>query len=78
MLRNLGLVVCCSAALLGGVVQAESRDVVLEQEAGRFVQSNRVAVVVGVNAYDPQSSLRPLRFAVPDAQLVKQGLERHG
>ncbi len=76
MLRNLGLVVCCSAALLGGVVQAESRDVVLEQEASRFAQSNRVAV--GVNAYDPQSSLRPLRFAVPDAQLVKQGLERHG
>lgn len=77
MLRNLGLVVCCSAALLGGVVQAESRDVVLEQEASRFAQSNRVAVVVGVNAYDPQSGLRPLKFAVPDAQLVKQGLERH-
>ena len=78
MVKKLGLLVCCSMALLVGHVEANSRDVNLERESQTFATANKVAIVVGVNNYDAQSGLRALKYAVPDANLIKTALEKQG
>ena len=78
MMKKLGLLVCCGMALLMGYVEANSRDVNLERESQTFATANKVAIVVGVNNYDAQSGLRALKYAVPDANLIKTALEKQG
>lgn len=43
-----------------------------------FIQESKVAVVIGVNSYDSNSGLRPLRYAVADAKLLKATLKKQG
>lgn len=81
MLSKLGLGVVIGAALVlwsGGLWAETSRNVNLRQAAEQFVNAGKVAVVVGVNNYDNHSGLRPLRFAVNDAQIMAQTLRQQG
>lgn len=47
-------------------------------EAQQFAQGNKVAVIVGVNTYDQESGLRPLKYAAADADALTAVLQKHG
>ncbi len=79
MLKQLGLVVCCSAALLAGGVWADAKNVDLVQQVQQFSQEDKVAIVVGVKDYDQaRSGFRPLDYADRDAQLLSGVLQGRG
>lgn len=60
------------------IVHANSKGLQRQQEAQRFGNETKVAVVVGVNTYDTISGLRPLQYAVTDASALKKVLEKQG
>lgn len=63
--------------LLAGMVCADEKNVRLV-EAQQFAQGNKVAVIVGVNTYDQESGLRPLKYAAADADALTAVLQKHG
>jgi hypothetical protein len=50
----------------------------LPEEVAAFQQEDRVAVIVGIDAYQPESDFRPLNYAVKDAEALKITLEKRG
>lgn len=78
--------VVCRGTLIGlalvasSVLQADSRDVnLIRQESQQFASGNKVAVVVGVNNYSRGSGLKTLKYAVSDANIIRNVLQnRHG
>lgn len=79
MFKKLSLGVVIGLAVWSGALCADtSRNVNLRQAAEQFGSAGKVAVVVGVNNYDSHSGLRPLRFAVNDAQIMAQTLRQQG
>ncbi|MDQ5767808.1 Lcl domain-containing protein [Thiothrix subterranea] len=63
--------------LLAGMACADEKNVRLV-EAQQFAQGNKVAVIVGVNTYDQESGLRPLKYADADANALTTVLQKHG
>lgn len=60
------------------IAQTNARGLSVIQESKQFLRSKKIAIVVGVNQYNPQSGLRPLRYAVSDAKLMEKVLKARG
>lgn len=87
-IKILALILCLSLSWLAGcgekkgtppnAATTERGLIRLPEEAAAFQREGRVAVVVGINAYAPESGFRTLDYAKEDAQALDKQFSKYG